>query len=377
MSSAFHELWKWFKWRCLPFCMSLLLPAKTTTDDVESLCVNMLVIDGGLACCVVGVCAWSAVFNDISALVVVSAVILFGSDERISAAAFKIIFFITASDCLMDIGWKGLFKSAFELGWGGEVIIWLSAPIETGLVIKLVESVALLLHNMVGEMVEFMMMSESMVELFADADSTPSNEFGDVLIVGIVCAFSMTSAANGDGFVGLLAKQFVCVTFGKLSIWLIFVLDVPGSGIIADCPNTVFDCPIACCMRCCSALSDDNAIFVPSITSAGGALYIGTSLTCTFKSLILGRQNGSMNDEPDPDAAISFADSSLKFGLARSVMGGGVKSSSCFTRRSTTLMGEVDCMFMSGVGNGFDIMSSAVDGIIGTDPPTSIELSLT
>lgn len=84
--------------------MSILLPARTTTDDVESLCVKILVIDGGLACCGVVGCAWSAVFNDISAFVVVSAVILFGSDERISAAAFKIIFFITASDCLIDIG---------------------------------------------------------------------------------------------------------------------------------------------------------------------------------------------------------------------------------------------------------------------------------
>lgn len=80
------------------------MPAKTTTDDVESLCVRILVIDGGLPCCGVVCGAGSLLFNDIRALDVVSAVILFGSDDRISAAAFKIIFFTTASVCFIDIG---------------------------------------------------------------------------------------------------------------------------------------------------------------------------------------------------------------------------------------------------------------------------------
>lgn len=172
--------------------MSLLLPANTTTDDVESLCVKMLVIDGGLACCGVD-CGACSVLNDIIALFVVSAVILFGSDERISAAAFKIKFFTAASVCLMDIGCIRLFNSASDVGCGAVPIIGLS-PIVTGFAIILPPSPAPLVHIIVGEMVEFIIMSDSIVELFGSTVS----KVGDVLIDGIGCELSITSVARGD-----------------------------------------------------------------------------------------------------------------------------------------------------------------------------------
>lgn len=73
--------------------------------------------------------------------------------------------------------------------------------------IRFVESAELLLHIIVGEIVEFIMMSDSMVELLTEDESTFNNELGDVFIVGIDCEFNMTSAESGDGFVGLVDKQ--------------------------------------------------------------------------------------------------------------------------------------------------------------------------
>lgn len=112
-----------------------------------------------------------------------------------------------------------LFSRASDVGCDGVASIGLSA-IATGLAIKLPPSLVLLLHINDGEMVEFIMMSDSIVGLLTGG-STVSIEFGDELIVGIGCWLSITSVDSGDGFVGLVVKIFgemLVDAFGKLSI---------------------------------------------------------------------------------------------------------------------------------------------------------------